>query len=83
MIALLGVPPLLFSPACDCEAPILASVSVVITAIGTLVLWGSDIGRGSDRVLSTARILGMCGLAGTLIFGLWRAGSDAVTILTA
>lgn len=44
MIALLGVPPLLFSPSCDCEAPILASVFVTITAVGTLVLWASDIG---------------------------------------
>ena len=83
MIALLGMPPLLFSPSCDCDAPIIASLFVVVTAVGTLALWAAEIGGRSDRSLSIARILGLSGLAGTLVFGLWRAGSDAAAILTA
>jgi len=83
MIALLGMPPLLFSPSCDCDAPIIASLFVVVTAVGTLALWAAEIGGRSDRSLTIARILGLSGLAGTSVFGLWRAGSDAVAILTA
>ena len=83
VIALLGMPALLFSPSCECEAPIIASLFVVVTAAGTLTLWATAIGGRSDRSLSTARILGLSGLTGTLVFGLWRAGSDAIAILTA
>lgn len=83
MIALLGMPPLLFSPSCDCDAPIIASLFVVVTAVGTVALWAAEIGGRSDRSLTIARILGLSGLAGTLVFGLWRAGSDAVAILSA
>ena len=82
-ITLLGMPSLLFSPSCDCDAPIFASLFVVITAVGTLMLWAAEIGGRSDRSLSIARTLGLSGVAGTLVFGLWRAGSDAVAILTA
>lgn len=82
-ITLLGMPPLLFSPSCDCDTPIIAPLFVVVTAVGTLALWASEIGGRSDRSLSIARLLGLSGLAGTLVFGLWRAGSDAVAILTA
>jgi hypothetical protein len=82
VITLLAIPMLLFFPTCDCEAPVFASVFVVVTAIGTLTFWGSSIGSGSDRVVSRAQILGYAGVAGTAIFGLWRAVSDAIAILS-
>lgn len=83
VLALLAVPGLLFSPNCECDAPILASVFVVVTAVATLTLWATTIGDDSQRKLSIARVLGVTGLAGTLVFGLWRAVSDAISILTA
>ncbi len=82
-IALLGMPSLLFSPSCDCDAPIVASLFVVMTAVGTLTLWAAQIGDWPNRSLTIARVVGLCGVAGTLMFGLWRAGSDAAAILTA
>ena len=44
VIALLGMPALLFSPSCECEAPIIASLFVVVTAVGTVTLWVTGIG---------------------------------------
>jgi hypothetical protein len=80
----LTIPALLFARAnCDCDPPIIASSFVVMAAVGTLVSWASDIGARSDRSFAIARILGMSGLAGACLFGLWRAGSDAISILTA
>jgi hypothetical protein len=84
VIGALMITPLLFSrDSCQCDPPIIASVFVVIAAAGTLVLWASDLGGRSDRSFTVARILGMLGLVGTCVFGLWRAGSDAIAILTA
>jgi hypothetical protein len=83
-LAALAMPQLLFSSGpCDCDPPIIASWFVVIAAAGTLVLWASEIRAGSVRSLAVARALGWSGLVGACLFGLWRAGSDAVAILTA
>lgn len=80
----LMMPALLFArSSCACDPPIVASTFVVITAAGTFVLWASLIGARSDRSGSIARALGMSGLLGTCLFGLWRAGSDAIAILSA
>lgn len=67
---------------CDCEPPVLASVSVVVSAIGTAVWWASalltDLPRWSRTV---AAVFGYSGLAGAFMFGLGRAISDAIEII--
>jgi hypothetical protein len=83
-LALLALPQLLFSRAsCDCDPPIGASIFVVVTGIGTLVLWAAWVGRGTQRTVSIAHAIGFTGLVGTCVFGLWRAASDALEILNA
>lgn len=84
VLALLMVPTFLFARgSCHCDPPYLASLSVVVTAAGTLVLWSWAVSGRSDGRRKLARFIGFAGLAGTLLFGLWRAGSDIVEILTA
>ena len=68
---------------CQCDPPILASVFVLVAGTGTLVSWASALGERSDRSFAAARLLGMSGLVGTCVFGLWRAGSDAIAVLSA
>jgi hypothetical protein len=83
-ISVLLLPTFLFSrEACQCDPPILSSSFVVLTAVSTLLLWTIDVGGRLGRRRALVRILGFTGLAGTLVFGLWRASSDAVSILTA
>jgi hypothetical protein len=80
VLAALFVPFALFSEqACNCEPPIGASWSVVVTAAGTVVWWWS--GLCATRSMSLARGLGLGGLGGALVFGLIRAISDAVEII--
>jgi hypothetical protein len=83
-LSLLAMPQFLFSSSsCDCDPPIAASIFVVVTGIGTLTLWAAWLGGGDRRTWSVARALGFTGLVGTCLFGLWRAASDAVEIITA
>ncbi len=74
---------LLFFPQdfCDCDPPLVASAFVAVAAVGTLLWWAIGIRSRSDRVSSTARILGFGGLAGAFLFGLIRAVSDAIEVI--
>ncbi len=67
---------------CGCDPPILASSFVVIAAVGTLLWWTTGIWSRLDRVKTAALILGFVGLAGATLFGLLRALSDAVEVIT-
>ncbi len=67
---------------CDCDPPLLASTFVVIVAVGTLLWWASGIWRSQSWAASLAPILGFLGLVGATVFGLWRAVSDSVDIIT-
>jgi hypothetical protein len=66
------------SAGCGCDPPILASSSVVVAGVGTVLWWGSG-RRPATRGL--AQVLGFAGMLGALGFGLVRAISDAVEIL--
>ena len=75
--------PLFFTEeACGCEPPLIASWSIVLAGLGTVLWWAtallSSMPSGSRRV---AAALGYAGLAGVLAFGLFRAVSDAVEII--
>jgi hypothetical protein len=79
-MAALFVPFALFSDqACNCEPPVLASTSVVVAAVGTIAWWWN--GLRATTPSTPARVLGLGGLAGALVFGLVRAISDAVEIM--
>ncbi len=67
---------------CDCDPPILASSFVVVAAVGTLLWWATGIWSRLDRARTAALILGFVGLAGATLFGLIRALSDAVEVIT-
>ncbi len=67
---------------CDCDPPILASSFVVVAAVGTLLWWTTGIWSRLDRARTAALILGFVGLAGATLFGLIRALSDAVEVIT-
>ena len=74
---------LLFTEAsCDCDPPILASTSVVIAGFGTLLWWVMGIRPQWSRMSVLARVLGFAGLSGAVVFGLTRAISDAVEVIT-
>ena len=72
---LLLVPTFFFSrSACDCDPPIVASSFVVVTAVGTLVLWGNDrngfgaltLHRSGPRLLGAGGHPGLRAVAGRL-----------------
>jgi len=68
---------------CDCEPPVAASLSVVVAAIGTATWWATALFAGLPRwTRAAAAVVGYTGLAGAFIFGLARALSDAVEIIT-
>jgi hypothetical protein len=67
---------------CECDPPIAASAFLAIAALGTVLLWVVGIRSRTGRASSMAQTLGFGGLAGALIFGLIRAVSDAVEVIT-
>ncbi len=67
---------------CECDPPIAASAFLAIAALGTVLLWVAGIRSRTGRASSMAQTLGFGGLAGALIFGLIRAVSDAVEVIT-
>ena len=67
---------------CQCDAPIAASLSMVLAGVGTLMWWATalfSVMPSWSRIISA--ILGYTGVAGVLIFGLSRAISDAIEII--
>jgi hypothetical protein len=67
---------------CDCEPPVVASLSAAVAAIGTAIWWATAIFKrlpGWSRMVAAA--FGYTGLAGALFFGLARALSDAIEII--
>lgn len=83
LLATIGLMPfLLFSTSqCECDPPVLASASVVVAAVGTLLWWVAGISPRFARSAGVARVLGFGGLTGATIFGLIRAVTDAAEIL--
>lgn len=65
--------------ACGCEPPWIAMASVVVMAIATAGTWVSAM-RGTQW--RWARVAGLLGLGGALVFGIARAASDAIAIVT-
>lgn len=79
-LAVLLVPFTLFTDqACDCQPPLIASSFVLVTGAGTAVRWWN--GLHEQKYRPVARMLGLIGLGGTLVFGLIRAVSDAIDII--
>ena len=79
-LAALFIPFSLFSEqACNCDPPLIASVSVVVAAGGTAMWWWNGL-RGRRNSVAD-RVLGLGGLGGATIFGLIRAISDAVAVI--
>lgn len=70
------------SNVCGCEPPVVAGLFVVLGVIGTLFFWVSGMSARFAKMESAARILGFLGLAGATAFGLARAISDAVTVIS-
>jgi hypothetical protein len=67
---------------CECDPPIIASTFVAIAAAGTVLWWVVGIRSRTGRASSIAQTLGFGGVAGALLFGLIRAVSDAVEVIT-
>ncbi len=67
---------------CECDPPILAAAFVVVAAAGTLLWWATGIWFRLKRFSTAAQILGFAGLAGATLFGLIRAFSDAIEVIT-
>ena len=66
----------------SCTPPVLASLLVVVTAVGTLVWWTAGISSRSNNVSAAGQILGLVGMGGATLFGLMRTFSDTGQILT-
>jgi hypothetical protein len=68
---------------CDCDPPVAASLAMVLAGIGTLLWWATALFTAmpawSRRV---AGFVGYAGLIGVLLFGLVRAISDAIEIIS-
>jgi hypothetical protein len=67
---------------CGCEAPVWASRSFLVVAISTAIVWIAAITRLPGWTVRVATITGFLGTAGVFVFGLVRAVSDAVEIIT-
>jgi hypothetical protein len=84
LVAVSGLPFAIFvgDSACSCGPPVIASWSVAVAAVGTLVWWISSIAPRSPRWLRTgAGTVGYGGTLAVLVFGLVRAVSDAADII--
>ncbi|MDF1597813.1 MAG: hypothetical protein P1T08_17170 [Acidimicrobiia bacterium] len=80
-LAGLTAPFLLFSrQACDCDPPVIASAFVVVTAVGTVLYWWQAI--RPNRLSTAVTTLGFAGVIGATIFGLIRAVSDAIEVIS-
>lgn len=77
-----GLTVLFGSNVCGCEPPVVAGLFVVLVVMGTLLFWASGISTRFAKMKSAARILGFLGLAGAAGFGLARAISDAITVIS-
>jgi hypothetical protein len=83
LLVFLAISPLFFvEDVCDCEPPLISSWSIVLAGLGTVLWWATALfswmPSGSRRA---AAILGYVGLAGVLMFGVFRAVSDAFEII--
>ena len=67
---------------CGCDPPLVAGLFVLLVVLGTLLFWASGISARFEKMESVARIMGYLGLVGATAFGLVRAVSDAVTVIT-
>jgi hypothetical protein len=66
--------------ACDCDPPIVASVFLLMAAVGTLG-WIATAFSSSARLRSIARVLGVVGVSGASVAGLLRAIGDAAEVI--
>lgn len=66
--------------ACDCDPPIVASVFMLMAAVGTLG-WIATAFSSSARLRSIARFLGIVGVTGAAVAGLLRAIGDAAEVI--
>jgi hypothetical protein len=91
VLALVGAPasiavlPEFFSETafCSCQPPILASVAMLLSGLGTRMWWATALFSAmpsGSRIVSA--VLGYTGVAGVLLFGLFRAIPDAIEIIT-
>ena len=83
LLVAVAIAPVFFTESsCDCEPPLIASWSIVLAGLGTVLWWAtaliSSMPSGSRRA---AAILGYVGLVGVLTFGLLRAVGDAIEII--
>jgi hypothetical protein len=84
VVAFVAILPGFFSEKafCSCQPPILASGAMLLSGLGTLMWWAtvlfSAMPSGS-RIVSA--VVGYTGVAGVLLFGLFRAISDAMEII--
>ncbi|NIS20299.1 MAG: hypothetical protein GWN89_10280 [Thermoplasmata archaeon] len=77
----LATPFLLFNrQACDCDPPLVAATFVVIAAAGTAMSWWNTVRPSRLETLTVA--LGLTGVTGAAVFGLIRAVSDAIEIIS-
>lgn len=77
LLAVLLVPQAMFTrETCDCDPPRAVGLFVVVTAVGTAVVW-----LASRRWTQTAAYLGVGGAIGAGALGLGRAIADALEIL--
>jgi hypothetical protein len=83
LLTFIAVFPALFTDSlCDCDPPIVATLAMVLSVIGTLVWWAAALfTRMPAWSRGAAAVLGYAGLLGVLFFGLLRAMSDAIDII--
>jgi hypothetical protein len=84
LLAFVAVLPVFFTDSlCDCNPPIVAALAMLLSGLGTLVWWATalfSVMPSWSRIVSA--VLGYTGIAGVLVFGLLRAMSDAIEIIT-
>jgi len=77
----LTTPFLLFNrQACDCDPPFVAAAFVIVAAVGTALSWWNTVHPG--RLSKVAVAFGLTGFTGAAVFGLIRAISDAIEIIS-
>lgn len=67
---------------CGCEAPVWASRSFFIVALSTVGIWIAAIVKVPAWIKQVATVTGFVGTGGVFVFGLTRAISDAVDIIS-
>ncbi|MDF1597805.1 MAG: hypothetical protein P1T08_17130 [Acidimicrobiia bacterium] len=77
----LTTPFLLFNrQACDCDPPFVAATFVIVAAVGTALSWWNTV--HPSRWWTVAVAFGLTGVTGAAVFGLIRAFSDAIEIIS-